>query len=189
MADVQVGGMLDFGTSVVIGVDPGTKSTGVCLMRGDGTPRKSWSIRAPDASILERLKFISFQIGHLFDLIVPAVSGREVIVVIEDGMFGGRKKPKIVINPSGEEESKDFSAKISGIAGEVRGLVMAEAWRRGWSVRKVYPVSWKSGMTKPERAMKKDAQYTAYWSRRLAREFRTPDEVDATLIGIHGARR
>ena len=94
MADVQVGGKLDFvETAVVIGVDPGSRSTGVCLMRGDGTPRKSWSVKAPAGQVLDRMRFIRGGVARIFDMVEKACEGRRIEVVIEEGVF--RARPKV----------------------------------------------------------------------------------------------
>ena len=162
--------MIDFGTSTaIVGVDPGSRSTGVCLMRGDGLPRKSWSIRAKDGAPADRMRFIHGGVSRVFDLIARALPDRPVDVVIEEGVFKARPK-------------------VCSMLGEVRGIVMAETWRRGWTVRKVYPVSWKSGMSKAERKMKKDGDYIRYWNSRLSWDAKSADEIDAVLIGAHAAR-
>ena len=119
---------------------------------------------------VDRMRFIRGGVSRVFDLINRALPGRAVDVMIEEGVF--RTRPK-----------------VCSMLGEVRGIVMAEAWRRGWTVRKVYPVSWKTILTKAERAMQKDAAYVQYFNRKLGIDARTADEIDATLIGIHGSRR
>jgi Holliday junction resolvasome RuvABC endonuclease subunit len=165
---VELGGAIDFGTAVV-GVDPGSISTGVCLMDGAGAVVGTYSIKAPAGAVLGRMAYIHGGVRRVFDSIAPKYRAEAVLVAIEDGVF--RARPK-----------------VCSMIGEVRGLVMAEAWRHGWRVRKVAPVSWKTLLSAAERKMKKDAQYVAYWDRKLSLACRTADEIDAVMIAAYGLK-
>jgi Holliday junction resolvasome RuvABC endonuclease subunit len=135
-------------------------------MGGDAHVIHSYSIVAPDGPPLRRLAYIHGGLSRAFDEIVRLV-GSEIVLCVEEGMFRGRPK-------------------VCAMLGEVRGIVMAEAWRRGWKIRKIYPVSWKTILSTAERKMKKDAAYRAYWNKKLELKCRTADEVDATLIARYG---
>lgn len=158
----------------IVAVDPGTISIGVCLSRPDGSVERTWSIRAPARqSINERLRFLAGGVRDAFGQVEMAAwpepwreTHPDIELTVEDGVY--RQRPKVCSE-----------------IGEARGLVLGEAFRRGWRVRKMAPVSWKSMMTKDERGMKKNQSYVAYWARRWGRELRTPDEVDS----VHIARR
>ena len=149
----------------IVAVDPGTLSLGVCLSNPSGEIVRTWAVRSPHGAVLDsRLRFIAGVVGSVFDQVEREVDSVEL--TIEDGIY--RTRPK-----------------VCSMLGEVRGLVMAEAFRRGWPVRRMVPLAWKNMLTKEERSMKKDMKYCKYWGDKLSMKFRTPDEVDA----VHIARK
>jgi Holliday junction resolvasome RuvABC endonuclease subunit len=118
--------------------------------------------------LLFRLQFID---GGLRAVLVEAAGLANGLgtAVIEDGVY--RTMPK-----------------VCAMLGEVRGLAMSACWAVGWRVVKMAPVTWKSMLTKEERAMKKDSNYVALWNRRMGLNCRTPDVVDAVLIATRYVR-
>ena len=156
----------------IVAVDPGTLSLGVCLSTPTGEIVRTWSLT--EKGLLDvRLLGLARKIAHTFAVIEsiampepysPSFPG--IDLTIEDGIY--RARPK-----------------VCSMLGEVRGLVMGEAFRRGWTVRRMVPLAWKNTLTKPERLMKKDQKYVTYWNGRLGLGLRTPDEVDA----VHIARK
>lgn len=183
---MQREGLFNF-TPAALGIDPASRVVGICLMLGDGRVVNTWSIRA-EGQPLRRLCTIHTRIRELFDFIEDdsdmkmQLGGSEIEVYIEEGMFGGRKPPKVTSAPNGEATFQDFGARISAMAGEVRGAILAEAWRHRWKVRKMYVQSWKTLMTKAERQMKKNREYVDYWNTSLGLEAKYPDEIDAYFI-------
>jgi hypothetical protein len=162
--------LLNLGHAVVA-VDPGSLSTGVALVDGAGHLVQTWSLRAPAGSLLHRQAWLSSALRRLFATINRSNrSGAKLDLVVEDGIFHAKGIPVIPIQ--------------IGTAGEMRGLIMAEAWRAGWAVRKMPPLTWKSRLSKDERRMKKDSTYVAYWKRQLSADFESSDEVDAAHIGL-----
>jgi Holliday junction resolvasome RuvABC endonuclease subunit len=164
---------LDIGPWIVA-VDPGTLSLGVCLSSPGGQTVRTWSVRTPKserlhASLDARLRFMSGGVAQVFDEIyrsLPPSTGDvplRVEVVVEDGVYRSRQR-------------------VIAQLGEVRGIVFAAAFRRGWPVRRMVPIAWKNMLTKEERSMKKDMKYCKYWGDKLSMKFRNPDEVDATHI-------
>jgi Holliday junction resolvasome RuvABC endonuclease subunit len=167
--------LLDMGTAI-LGVDPGSVRLGMALVDGGGTLRKTWTVKPPAGELIARQAFIS---AYLYRNMQQAreIIGQDVrvTVVIEEGIFGWGKEPIMA------------RIKNAAIAGEIRGMVMAQAWRCGFYVRKMPVVTWKSRLTKAERAMAKDKAYVEYWREKLGADFRSPDEVDASLIGRRAA--
>jgi Holliday junction resolvasome RuvABC endonuclease subunit len=145
----------------IVAVDPGTVSLGVALW--DGETRYSWTIHCRNNHPYQlRLRIIRKELSERFTAFYLMYEGT-IAVTLEEGIFF--KRPK-----------------VCSMLGEVRGIVMAEAWRRGWNVTKIAPVTWKRSLTAEERKMKKDSRYVAYWNKRLHAEAKSPDEVDAVLI-------
>jgi Holliday junction resolvasome RuvABC endonuclease subunit len=175
-----VGQTLDFGNVMYVGVDPGTVSLGVCLLSGGGRVVKTWSIRA-QGEPLYRLSKIHEGVIQTFAEICEMTSDHTVQLMVETWMFraGRTTDPKIAA------VMYEATAKIA----EVRGMVIAEAWRCGWTVRKVAPVTWKSKLNKAERAMDKNKAYVDYWNRMLSTKCKTPDEVDAIMIALQALPR
>lgn len=151
----------------IVAVDPGTLSLGVCVSKPDGEVQKTYSVRPLAGPIDTRLRFIRGGVSQVFDEAVrSAPVGSGIELTIEDGVY--RARPK-----------------VCSMLGEVRGVVMAEAFRRGWPVRRMVPLAWKNMLTKSERLMKKDKAYVVYWNSVLSLGCRTPDEIDA----VHIARK
>jgi Holliday junction resolvasome RuvABC endonuclease subunit len=148
---------------LTVGVDPGSISLGVSVIAGGGDILRTVSIRAK-GNPLQRMAVLHGGLRKVFDQVQAAAGDRAVQALIEDGIY--RARPK-----------------VCSMIGEVRGLVMAEAWRHGWTVRKVSPMTWKCRLSAAERDMEKDSQYVAYWNRVLRLGCKTPDEVDAVMIG------
>ena len=164
-----------------IGIDPATRLMGVAVIDKDGKILGAAKVQASGSEADKRLASIYRQVRSLFDqvdLMAKEASG-VVRVVLEDGIFPVMKPDRrITVTP-----------RVIGAHGEVRGMVMCECWRRGWQVRKVAPISWKSkAMTKEERRMPKNVAYATYWGRRFrTKQKLTPDIVDAILIARWGA--
>ena len=158
--------LLDLGTHI-IGVDPGSRSLGVALVDGAGRPLRSWSVRPSGRTpMLDRQRYVAGALRTIFGNLAHEYPGAAVIV--EDGIPRYRDVPAV---PS-----------VIGTLGEMRGIIMAEAWRAGLRVRKMSPLTWKCRLSKAERAMKKGADYVAYWRGVLGHDFRSPDAVDAALM-------
>jgi len=168
---MELAGHLDFG-SAVFGVDPATHRVGICLMLGDGTVVKTWRVEG-EGSPLHKLSSIHGGVKRVFDALEKddelraRMGGVVPMVAIEEGIFSN-KRPD--------------APRVQGMLGEVRGIVFAEAWRHGWTVRKVYVQTWKAKLTKIERKMVKGSEYVRYWNERLGLNCTWADEVDAVMI-------
>jgi Holliday junction resolvasome RuvABC endonuclease subunit len=165
---MPVAGTLGFGTHV-LGVDPGTQLIGLCLMDPTGEILALWSLRAEGEPLI-RLSKMQALLRDVFDRV--KYSGINPKVALEEGIFGGAR----------------MHVKVAAMLGEVRGVVLAEAWRHGLMVTKVCVASWKSSLTEEERKMKKDSEYVRYWNEKYGRKFKSPDEIDATHIALHQVR-
>lgn len=155
--------LLDFGRPVV-GIDPGSSRMGVAYLSNDGTLKRSWTVQPPRTQLQARQQFIYTALRRILFQIRRECGDDEIpVVYIEEGIY------------------KSAPGAIATL-GEMRGLAMAAAWAAGFKVKKMYPLSWKKMLMPQERLMKKDAAYVSYWSRVLAGDFSSPDEVDAVLI-------
>jgi hypothetical protein len=167
-------GIFDFGP-VALGIDSASRMVGVCMMTGDGYVVRTWGFKAA-GELGERVHAIHHWIRRLFDHIAESpeiqswVGGKRIVVYIEEGIFGGGKEPMAAM------------PKNAAMAGEVRGVIFANAWCHGWEVKKMYIQSWKAMLSKEERKMKKDKAYVAYWAGNTGVDFHSPDEVDAYMI-------
>lgn len=158
--------MLDFGQTW-IGIDPGTRSLGIVILYGGVLWTES--VVAKGSDLIGRLRTIASGVRSIFDKVYQSDPEIQITVVVEDGVY--RAMPK-----------------VCAMLGEVRGVVLAECFRRGWPVRRVAPIAWKKRLlTDAERKMKKDKAYIAYWNRRLELDCRTADEVDAAHLARYGA--
>jgi hypothetical protein len=90
-------------------------------------------------------------------------------------------KVRVVIE-EGAVYDRPNASKVSGLIGEVRGVIVTLAWINGFKVSKMAVASWKALLTKGERKMKKDSAYVAYWDKSLNLDATTPDEIDAFFI-------
>lgn len=160
----------------IVAVDPGTQSLGVCLSSPGGQMVRTWSVRVPRSdrgrhdSLDGRLRFVAGGVHQVFAEIDRSVHPEpwspdhpSIEVVVEDGVYRARQR-------------------VIAQLGEVRGIVFAAAFRRGWPVRRMVPLAWKNMLTKEERSMKKDRAYVSYWNSRWDSDCKTPDEVDARHI-------
>jgi Holliday junction resolvasome RuvABC endonuclease subunit len=169
-------GILDFGQAC-IAVDPGIRNVGVAVLTGAGEVWKTWVIRpSMDVGETRRLKFVSDSLYRLFAI---ASQLGKPMVAVEDGMYGVPKSW-----PKGRTVAQ---IRVAAMMAEVRGVAMAEGWRRGWDVRRVSVMSWKAKLSKEERTMRKGAAYRDYWSAKLGYQFHSPDEVDACLLAYVAA--
>jgi hypothetical protein len=147
-------GLFDFGP-VALGIDSASRGIGVCMMMADGYVVRTWGLKVA-GSPGERVHAIHHWIRRLFDHIAEEPSMREevgehkIIVYLEEGIYGGGKEPLRAM------------PKNAAMAGEVRGVILANAWYHGWEVQKVYVQSWKAMLSKQERQMKKDKAYVEY---------------------------
>jgi Holliday junction resolvasome RuvABC endonuclease subunit len=161
---------MDFGEAV-IGVDPASRVVGVCLLQGDTA--RTWSVRAAGLP-LHRLYQLYCGVRELFDEIANMVESRPEVYV-EEGMFGGGKEPMAAM------------PRNAAMAGEVRGVVLTEAWRHGWRTRKMAIQSWKALIPKEIRKMPKNAEYVAYWNEKFGLQARHADEIDSYFIARRAA--
>jgi Holliday junction resolvasome RuvABC endonuclease subunit len=159
----------------IVAVDPGSVSLGVCLSEPTGEPVRSWSIRVK-GDLDDRLRSIAVEISLVFGEIQNSLVRPSIELTIEEGIYAGRNWSAGRLGDV---------TRTAAMMGEVRGVVMAEAFHRGWTVKRMAPASWKTLLSKTERSMKKDSAYVRYWAGRLGREFKTSDEVDS----VHIARR
>lgn len=167
---------LDFTDSITVGIDPGTRSCGLAVAEGSGTIIGHTTFKL-DGKLIDRLRDLHAKLTSAFDRIAEKRDPQKIDVVVEEGIFAGGKEPMA------------FAPKMAGMAGEVRGIILGECWRRGWKVKKVVPVAWKCAiLSKPEReiAKKKGKAYVDMFNERLHLNCRSADEVDAIHIARWG---
>jgi Holliday junction resolvasome RuvABC endonuclease subunit len=164
-------GVLGLGPPV-LGVDPGTQKIGLCLMLPSGEIARSETLKASGDDAFTRISRLAGVVHRAFDGIEADLGGVAPVVAIEEGIFAG---------PS-------IHAKVVGQLGEIRGVLMADAWARGWRVMKVAVKSWKGRLDQNERRMPKDQAYVTYWSVSYGREFSSPDSVDAAHIASYAVQ-
>jgi Holliday junction resolvasome RuvABC endonuclease subunit len=152
---------------VTIGVDPGSWSLGIALIEPDGRVKQTWAVRDSEPDYYTRLRLLCAYTYQVLLTIKKAYEPEKIQVIIESGIFKMKRHQAVVI------------ARL----GEVRGMVMANAWRLGMETLLMAPCTWKTMLTVAEREMKKDKAYVAYWNAKLGMECRTEDEVDAAQIG------
>lgn len=164
MGAVDFGSVLNFG-DITVGIDPGSRSLGACILAGDGSILRTWTFRT-ERDGLERLAEIHGFLLSLFSYVLRKY-GRNVLVAIEDGYLRDR--------PNG--------TVVSALHGEIRGICMSVAWQMDFRVRKVVPRAWKNKLTDAEREMKKNNAYVEYWRTKTGyAKFKSPDEVDAAMV-------
>jgi hypothetical protein len=150
-------------------------------MRGDGDVIQTWSVK-PKGESLRRLYALFDGVGKVFyqikedQEIRDRLESSEVRVYIEEGMYGGGKEPIRMM------------ARNSALVGEARGTIITLAWLEGWKVNKMAIASWKSLLTKTERAMPKNSEYVRYWNISLGLDASSPDEIDAYFIARRAVR-
>jgi Holliday junction resolvasome RuvABC endonuclease subunit len=161
-----VGEFLFVVSPAALGIDVGSRIVGLCLMRGDGQVFNTWSVKV-NGEPLQRLCTLYEKVRDLFASI--------------QALKGDYEKPHVFI----EREmlyDRPNATKVSAMHGEVRGVLMALAWARGWPVHKMAVGSWKTQLSKEERTMAKDAAYVEYWNGRAGTAAESPDEIDAYFI-------
>ncbi len=155
---------------MIIAVDPGTRCTGVATMMSGEKELRIWRAESDNIDPVNRIETIQRKLLKVFTEI--AMDMRTIYGELSDGVH-------VLV------EEGIYRSRMKHIAtlGELRGIIMAEAWRRGWSVRKVSVQWWKFlVLTKEERKMKKNKAYVEYWNSKRRMTCTTADEVDAALI-------
>jgi Holliday junction resolvasome RuvABC endonuclease subunit len=150
----------------IVGVDPGSHSLGVAIVEDQSVVAQTRAVVVPKEvkERVARLRYVAGGVRRIFGEVAVGADRRDrVVVVVEDGIY------------------RQAATSISVLA-EVRGIVYAEAWARGWDVEVVNPRAWKSHLSAGERAMRKNAAYVAYINRTRGLRASTADEVDAALI-------
>jgi len=158
---------------VIIAVDPGTRSTGVAAPLS-GTIR-TWQAKGEGIDPLLRSEIIGRRLVEIFYKI-EGIHDREnkddpIQVLIEEGIYHCR-------------------GKVIAMVGEIRGVIMADAWRRGWETRKISVQWWKAFIPEEDREIPKGKvkAYVEHFNRSRGWTCICTDEVDAALI-VEAARK
>ena len=165
---------------MIIAVDPGTRSTGVAAPLS-GTIR-TWQAEGEGISPLLRSEIIGRRLVEIFYKI-EGIHDREmrenhdradtdlgdgrIQVLIEEGIYRCR-------------------GRVIAMVGEIRGVIMAEAWRRGWETRKISVQWWKAFIPEEDREIPKGRvkAYVEHFNRSRGWSCTCTDEVDAALISL-----
>ena len=164
---------------MIIAVDPGTRSTGVALLVS-GYAIRTWRASGEGIDAQTRSAIIGRRLVGVFDQInairqdIGRMNGGpawEIHVLIEEGIYRCR-------------------GRVIAMVGEIRGVIMAEAWRHGWPVRKISVQWWKALMPEEDREIPKSKvkAYVEHFNRSRGWSCTCTDEVDAALI-VEAARK
>ncbi len=158
---------------MIIAVDPGTRSTGVAAPLSRTI--RTWQAKGEGIDSVLRSEIVGRNLVEIFYRI-EGIHDREckddrIQVLIEEGIYRCR-------------------GRVIAMVGEIRGVIMAEAWRRGWETRKVSVQWWKALMPAEDRKIPKGKvkAYVEHFNESRGWSCACTDEVDAALI-VEAARK